>query len=305
MNLIEGLESVGIRWRKSGKPNEIWICCPYCVDRGQTPDTRFRLGVNISSGNANCFNCGWRRHRTALIQLQQRLQIGGWVEAQEVTRKKLTPIRLPEDFGLLDRREKEYWSRLAYKFVKSKGVTDEQIKRYRIGYSGYRVIVPVYYKKKLYGVVGRALKDSVLPKYKNSTGDKALFGIADGGVHRRVVINEGVFDAMACARVLVPFGYDCVAILGDSITGRQIDMLRRYKEFYIWLDSDAAGAEGASTIARQLLEHGTVKIVMPEDDDKDPDELAPKEIKRRIRLARRWSDALGDRLQAWIAFRED
>ena len=309
MNLIEALDSRGIRWRKSGKANNIWLCCPFCEERGETPDTRFRLGVDVATGNANCFNCGWKRSRVAVIQLQQRLNLGEWVEKEEVTTRRHRPIRLPEDFVKLSDKDDDQWVTKARKYCLKRGITREQLRRYKIGFSqsgryAYRIVIPIYCEGKLKGIVSRALSPNQKPKYKNSVGDKAIFGLPSDKRQARLVIVEGCFDCLAIARSVVA-GCDVVACLGHSLTPRQVKLIEGYDDYIIWLDPDKAGVEGAIAMAEQLRVIGKVRVVMPKTNDADPDELSEKEIQRRIEKARPWSPETESRLRLFLVYSED
>lgn len=312
MNLIEALESRGIRWKKSGRPNNIWLCCPFCEERGYSADTRFRLGVDVSTGHGHCFNCEWKppRSKLAIIALQRKLDLGDWVDPEPVTRRRMKPVRLPEDYEVLEAPVHGFWAKRAYKYITGRGVTDEQISKYRIGFSevgpdAYRIIIPIYYAKKLQGIVGRSIRDDIVPKYKNSTGDKAVFGLPKKK-KKKCVILEGVLDAMACDRALND-SYDCLAILGHAITDKQEEMLEGYSEYILWPDPDEAGygPHGFPTIAEKLTHYGTVKIVMPVTGDlRDPDEIEEKEVRRRVWQAQIWSSVTQHKLKAWLVYQE-
>ncbi|MDE2100613.1 MAG: hypothetical protein KGL39_25440, partial [Patescibacteria group bacterium] len=59
--ILDILEYAGVETHyHSNDPAEISICCPFCVTLGESEDHRFRLGVNIATGEAQCFNCHWR-----------------------------------------------------------------------------------------------------------------------------------------------------------------------------------------------------------------------------------------------------
>jgi DNA primase len=304
MNLIEALDSRGIPWKKSGKQNNIWLCCPFCTD------TRFRLGVDVAEGHGHCFNCEWKRRRTAITELKNKLSLGEWVVKEKVSAKRMAPIRLPEDYRLVTKGGKgDYWQVRAYRYLQKRGVTHEQIKRYKIGVTetgpyAYRIIIPVYVEGKLEGIVCRALKDSMEPKYKNSMGEKGVFGEVTGA--KSVILVEGVFDALACDRAVGDL-HDCRAVLGHSLTGRQLDMLDGYREYILWPDPDQAGIDGFSIIAEQLGEMGKVTMVTPYFDrvDTDPSDQGVREIGMRVKGRVEWSPQLQAKLQAWLLYRED
>ena len=84
MNLQEALEAAGIEVRSGASAEEIWMCCPFCQERGESPDGRFRLGVNLRSGKAQCFNCQWKgRGDYTFSQIQKSLATGE-IEAAQI-----------------------------------------------------------------------------------------------------------------------------------------------------------------------------------------------------------------------------
>ena len=44
----------------STKDDEVWICCPFCIDRGESRDDKYRLGINLFTGLAHCYNCHFK-----------------------------------------------------------------------------------------------------------------------------------------------------------------------------------------------------------------------------------------------------
>jgi Toprim-like len=309
MNLTDGLDSRGIRWRRSGKPNNIWLNCCFCEERGYTPDHRFRLGVNIVSGQAQCFNCGWKSAKMAVFELRRRLDLGDWIEAEPLNgNQKPDPVKLPKDYEIIDPSFDEYWNRKALRLCRNKGVTDWQISKYQIGvsvtgkYAG-RIIIPIYWLGKLTGLVTRAIRNDLEPKYKNSVGDKALFGCPKKQTSHSCILTEGCFDAMACERV-VGKEHDCLALLGSSVSDKQLKLLEHYSTYTLWPDCDQGGIEGFTRIANRL--QGQVKIVMPpkNGNTRDPDEIGPGAVSLRIRKAQEWSPEVESRLKAWLTYQD-
>ena len=78
----------------SSDPNEIRVNCMFCKQLGHTPDTRHRLGINIKTGQAHCFQCHWKtRDIYKLIEKQSGQQVRPPDSAYE---KQNTPVEEPE-----------------------------------------------------------------------------------------------------------------------------------------------------------------------------------------------------------------
>ena len=320
MNLIEALEARGIEFKfHSTRVNELYVCCPFCIERGETPDQRFRFGVNYVTGQAHCFNCGKKFRDFEFLKkaLTEKLETGEWQLAQEAIKReamKAPEVRLPEDFiPLSGIQGKTHWDKVALKYLHTRGVTERQMKEKNIGYSmigefRYRIIIPVYFEGKLEGLVGRAFVRDLEPKYRNSLGNKTLYNVPKRP-HRNAVLSEACFDALAIERV-VAAGTDSLAALGSSLTDRQLLILQDYDSITLYLDPDKAGVEGILRMGPQLmnLRHPVVYAVVPKlngQPEYDPSDLDQREVLSAINSAERYNEALEQRLKAKLAFQED
>jgi DNA primase len=317
LNLIDALEAAEIDYHQGRDDDEIFICCPWCSDQ------RFRLGVNVRSGLSNCFNdgCGWKGYGEYTFNKLQEALDTGEIEAKQSERKrkkKHMQLELPEGFrDLIEFKDPnkagDYWIRTAWHFIRKRGITRDQIKEKKIGYSvigpmAYRIVFPVYLSGVLTGLVGRDFTGKQEPKYKNSIGAKCLYNLPEHK-HSTVCLSEGVFDALAIEHGAKKLGIDSVALLGHSIKDDQIEMLHHYKRIIVWLDPDDAGIEGLISI-RNKLKDRNVKVVLPKGmmdgdyDRRDPSEMETSEIKSRLERAEHFGESLAEKLAAWRAFDE-
>lgn len=326
MNLLEALDARGIEYRHhSSKENEILVCCPFCVERGETQDTRFRLGVNYVEGVAHCFNCGKRlRGDYMLEQLKEKLDTGEFNLAQETAvrkdglKKKIKP-KLPDDFQLLTGLGKTHWAQVAFKFVQQRGIADWQVKEKKIGYSmvgefRYRIVVPVYYKGKLEGLVCRAFVRDLEPKYLNSLGEKVIYNVPDK-TRKVAVLSEGAFDALGIERFtktnyVLGVKADSLAVLGHDLTPKQLKILEVYDDIVLWPDPDKAGVKGFNRMGLQLLSSGRWKVwmVVPKLGNAveyDPSDLTTHEIGCKLRIVEPFTVELEQKLRAKLAFQEE
>ncbi len=314
MNLIEELELRGIDYRQHGeKPDEIFLCCPFCGD------TRYRLGINVVTGWMNCFNGGCTaksRSKDYTFREIQRVLGTGELEAAssriQQQKKPNKKVELPDDFQLVQAKyTKDRWHNIAFEYLRTRGVTGDQIKAKGIGYSlvgefRYRIIIPVYEKDKLVGMVARAFVRDLEPKYKNSHGQKSLYNLCEEVLDSAILV-EGAFDALACERAMGNY-YDCLGVLGHALTDRQIKQLKPYKRIVLWPDPDDAGVNGFLRMAKILEQEGKwVGMVLPKLDgseEYDPSDLDIKEIRKKMNGMVRHGPEVENVMRAKLAFQE-
>ena len=246
MDIREALEAADIEVH--GEGDEIKICCPFCIEEGELSlDDRFRLGINTTTGAAHCFNCGKKGYGDFILQELQRVLDTGDLELAQETRKhkkKRNKVMLPEGFQLLESPDGDQWNKVAWRYIRKRGVTEKQIKEKQIGYTligdhHHRIIAPIYRHRHLLGFVGRDMTDNMELKYMNSYGDKAIYNLPDHVHHKSISLSEGFFDALAIERGSLKLGIDSGALLGHELKDDQLELLLQsgYKYFYIWLDS--------------------------------------------------------------------
>jgi DNA primase len=322
MNILDALNARGIDYRDhSSKEDEIWINCPFCEEEGTTPDTRFRLGLNVETGKMHCFNCNKSSDNAeyTFAELNRVLETGQMELAQKTRKRKkhVTKVVLPGDFTRIIPTGREHWNRIAYEYLRRRGVAGWQIREKNIGFSliedmSYRIVIPVYYRGKLQGLVGRAFVSGLEPKYKNSLGDKVLYNVPDEP-RKAVVLSEGAFDALAIERYTVSnyvdgWMADSLGVLGHDLTNRQLEILDQYKFFVLWPDPDRAGLQGFFRIARQLIDmKKKVKMVLPSEvtgEGSDPSDLDLSEIAKQFRKLTPYSPEVENRTRVELAFQE-
>lgn len=301
MSLLDDLRMRNISFQQAAQPNEIRLCCPFCTERGTTPDTRFRLGVNTASGAAHCYNCeykSWGEH--TFKNLSRALAIP--VNAEEIPADPNAykdPPGLPEEFIPLKRNDPE--GKDAWNYLIRRGVTELQIERYRVGYAlagrfAYRTLFPVRdTQNEIVGVIGRDYSGQQEPGYLYPTGmDKHLWPIeawqrAKKRAHASLVVCEGAFDALSCERA----GYYSVATLGRIPNEAQLECLKQMKTVTMMLDNDRDGVASGMQTAMALEDaRVTVYVSKPPAGKKDAGDTDVKGIKESVLHAKRYSPSV-------------
>jgi len=180
-------------------------------------------------------------------------------------------------------------------YLRDRGLKEATLRHFGVGYfpgrgsmSG-RVVIPIHNDKgELIAYAGRGV-DGSEPKYKFPVGFKksaTLFNLhrvrealalaKDSGWERdMVIVVEGFFGCMQVWQSGLPA---VVALMGSSMSDEQEEILRTFKQVILFLDGDEAGREATSVIASRLMKETFVRVInLP--DGKQPDDLAPEEIK--------------------------
>jgi hypothetical protein len=250
--------------RRDGEPDEIWVCCPFCVDKGHRPDQRFRLGVNLSTGKAHCFNCDYSS-RKGLIDLLRKMGSSAMDlhismdDFANVTNKKPSKVILPFGFEKLeDVDENDGVLGQARRYVKKRGISLRQLHEHEIGATvaddlyRYRVIFPIRRDKRLVGLVARDWTGTKDKKFINSSGNKSVYN-ADPAKYgtKMVVVSEGVVKALAIERAFT-YKVCSAALLGNRMSSEQEPQLAEFEEVVLFPDPDKAGMDGFLSVAAKL-----------------------------------------------------
>jgi hypothetical protein len=273
-----------------------------CVMPGCT-DNRLRLGINVATGQAHCYNCGWKSGslvhtlRSLCTALNVPFRPSKFLDTEEPEpAKEILPSEtgLPDGFEHFGEGKADKIERQAKRYLTSRGITDNQIERHCIGYAAagdfaYRVIFPVFNRKgKVFGCVGRDFSGKQQAKYYNTPGIKLLWNGARPG--RAAIMVEGVMDALRVENV-VPSGIVPVVCLGSSITPAQLRQLRKYQYIVDFPDRDEAGVKGAASRCAEYVKMGlNASIVVPSElDDVDPGAMTDAQVMEQLKLAVPWS----------------
>ena len=169
---------------------------------------------------------------------------------------EFVPILEIIGFPLIDERVK-----VARDYILNRGISEEDIRNYNIMYCyegkfAGRVIVPTYWQGDLVTFVARDLYNTGAPKYlvpEANDNSNFLFNY-DNVLGSRVVVTEGVFDAIAV-------GANAVATFGKSLSSRQASLLNAFSEVIFYWDVDAYEqvakyAKNINGVVRKVLQTG-------------------------------------------------
>ena len=218
---------------------QISFDCPVCaeekgLDQG---DGKGNLEINYSKHVYKCWACG-ETHGThgPLGKLfdgyatKQQKKVYNLIKPEELKQEdiKRPKLRLPEGYMTFKDSNPRFIPHIeAYKYLQSRGITDELIEKYKIGYTvkgdfAYIIIVPSYNTE---GVLNYYVARSWTPKkmkYKNPSvpKDEIIFneGLIDW--EKDVYLVEGAFDGFFLENSIVMLGKKMSKLLFENLYNR-------------------------------------------------------------------------------------
>jgi DNA primase len=282
--LIHLLESVLGKGKETAR-NNIKFSCPFC--KHHTPKLEVSLVTNEKKQNKwHCWHCHERGKTIKSLFKKLKVYDAKKDELNKLIKpneKEFAPdvyddLALPKEFITLANPSPR--SIIAFNYLKERGISKEDIKKYNIGYcdSGIyqdRIIIPSYNEKgDLNYFIARSY-NPMLPKYRNPKILKDIIGFEFFiNWNMPIILCEGVFDAMAIKRNAIP-------LLGKTISNELMKKIvtSKVKKIYIALDKDAMRM--ALKYAEHLLNNGK-EVYLVELDDKDPSQLGFEKFTKTI-----------------------
>lgn len=179
-------------------------------------------------------------------------------------------VMLPHDFT-------KDLSPEGFVYLYSRGITNGDIKRWRIGYSARydRVIFPVYWGQALVCYTGRTMRPITRtnPKFMKvvKAGTKNPYFVVNNLVSKDVVIVEDIVSAIRVGKIA-----DTFALLSTHVPDTLILRLdEMYERICIWLDPDKRGK--SIELFRRYVSFGmNVNVILSQ---KDPKYYSDEEIR--------------------------
>jgi DNA primase len=235
------------------------------------------LEVSLEKFVWHCWSCGISGPLGKLFDdfgNKKQKKLYRLLQPEEVkpVEKKKPKIKLPVGFTLFKDSSPVYpIRRQAYNYLKSRGVTDEMIERYNIGFcdsgdfSG-RIIIPSYNKDgELNYFIARSWNPNSKSKYKNpkEEKDKIIFNESLIDWNEDITLVEGAFDS-----IFVP---NSIAMLGKHMSELLFTTLYNKAKKGITIATDGDAWNAGVKIYNELNGgdfYGRIKIVkLPLDKD--------------------------------------
>ena len=247
------------------KPNgEANVCCPFPHDKGyeQNPSAH----INVEKRLFHCKTC----------QAEGRFGGGGLSETSFVAEyygvsyeQAIKLISLLDNSNELELEQWSYATEALYqnedslKFLRvDRGIYDETIRKYRLGYTGDGVMYPVIVHGQLCDVrTYNYNRQEGEPKIRSRKGASPLLFPFDEWLHdeRPTLLCAGENDALLARQL----GFNALTVTaGEGNFPKMFANLFTGKEVYICYDCDEAGRKGSRSVAFILSEVGaTVHMV--------------------------------------------
>ena len=263
--------------------------CPFCHHHKK------KLQINLKTQKWHCWVCDAKGKRINRLlkrlhvdsrKLKKLYEIYGddYVVYSKDTEDEKVELRLPNEFQSLLKEPKGLnpLFRKVKEYVRKRGITTRDIKRYNIGYcdSGHyanRIIIPSYDgDNRLNYFIARSVFDEEKFKYKNPPVSKNIIMFENQiNWDEPITLVEGVFDAMAVKRNAIPLlGKFVPKTLNDTIYKKGVSNIN------ILLDEDAQ--EQALYYTMQFQNQGiTTKNIKP--SDKDASDMGFSQINSKLK----------------------
>lgn len=223
--------------------------CPNCrdikgLDKG---DNKANLEINLNKFVYHCWSCGISGALGHLIDVygtKKQKKIYDLIRPKESTSQGKPiqeQIKLPEGYTKFKDSNPRFIPYIeAYSYLKNRGVTDEMIEKYQIGFTvtgdfAYRIIIPSFDSQ---GKLNYFIARSWVPrkiKYKNPSVPKDLIIFNENIIdwNKDIYLVEGAFDGL--------FLDNSIPILGKSMSNLLLDSLynKANSNIIICLDGDA------------------------------------------------------------------
>jgi len=283
------LHSILGKSKPSTKGNHAFHC-PFCKHH------KPKLEIDPKSGFFHCWTCEPATKGRNLVSLLRKVQASPAQISEmksyfpygkiEVDDKKYATVQLPKEFISLAQSSTKLTYRQAKAYVKHRGISEEDILKYNIGYCekgryANSIIIPSYDKTgHINYFISRSFEKDPTRKYNAPSCNKnELIGLEYFiNWNVPVILCEGIFDAIALKRNAIPlFGKTIPRALMLKLVQNNV------KTVYLALDNDAL--KESFNYALELVNLGK-DVYFIELGGKDPSEIGFEEMTKYLHTAK-------------------
>lgn len=270
-------EILGDEKRHYESRGQVSFNCPEC-DEGRN---KGNLEVNYFEHIWRCWSCSDENNTHGTLgklidrygtKKQKKIYTLLRPEEHKPKEKRKDRLRLPEGFTLFKDSSLVYpVRRQAYNYLKQRGITDEMIEKYGMGFCDRgkftgRVIIPSYDSEgELTYFIARSWNPHTKAKYMNPEAEKDIIIFNESLIdwEKDIYLCEGVFDAL--------FLPNSIAMLGKHMSELLLNTLYEKAKGNIIIALDGDAFKDAVRLYEELnggTLYGKIKVLkLPEDKD--------------------------------------
>jgi len=249
--------------------------CPFCNHHKK------KLEVELSSGLWNCWVC--KSSGKSITKLLRKVSANSSdilkiskLENNNFVFTKYTEdvVVLPNNFIPFRLAEKNFYTNRLLSYLKSRNVSDDDIIKYNIGYiednTNDNIVIPSYDSS--FNLNYYISKNIVTNKYSNPKCSKdKVFLESFVDYNHDIVIVEGIFDAIAVKRNVIP-------LFGKFLNEKVKESIIRSSSQNFYIALDGGELDSILKIAKYILEVGRNPYFVNMPVGEDPSSLGTKKV---------------------------
>ena len=271
--------------------NNVMVTCPFHKDGNERKPSCGVSTIETSdtpAGTVHCFTCGKNMQFDRFISYLLGVEDGGstgrqWlIEHFDVSYTRNLNVMLSrggrrsgETYNIVQENQLQQY-RYYHPYMYKRGLTDEIIERYDIGYDKINDMITFPVRD----IQGRCLflakrsvkgKMFVLPSNKN----KPLYGVYELDYSKPdIYIVESFFNALTLAK----WGFNAIALMGTG-SNYQYKLINElpFRTIHLCLDGDMAGRHGTEKLLK-IIKNGVLVYNHVLPDGKDVNDLTENEF---------------------------
>lgn len=269
ISVLAELDRAGIDYETAGE-EEIKILCPFHNDKHPS------CAINVKKNLFSCHTAGCNAKGDVLTLFAKILGTTRRVIFEDMSKRyDLEEVKII-DSSVVERWHADIWkAKLFIKQLYDRGIKDDTIRKYRIGFNGRRITIPVYNRNHQYVNVRQYLPGAPGPEKMRNTrghGGIRLYPI-DQLKYDKIVLCGGEMKALVVAQELNKKGYGAVTVTaGEGKWDSRYNDDFKGKQLWVCYDIDAAGMKAAESICARLKAHASFvrKVNLPLSIDAYP-----------------------------------
>ena len=255
----------------TGDHEEYIIQCPFCEKEGHT---KHKLYVTGDLSVAFCFVCNRR-----FINIKDEVDVSYTIPSFKGFwgYQGFELVKLNDPVWTLDRYYNEFddYDERGYNYLINRhGFMKDLYKILGFKFMDGNVVIPFFYHGELIYYQIRFIGNSKI-RYFFPPSKKPVYLIDRPGI-RKIIVCEGVFDAIACM-IMAPEFIPC-AVLGSSVSDYQLEFIREYipNEIVVYMDETDISKRIANKI-KSVIDYCPIRII--QSDGEDPEECMKRKLK--------------------------